>query len=126
VIYNIREGVMIKKIVLIAFLSLFIFQGTASAFSTDGEIIFKDTLYGTAIGAILGAAVYFVDQDDFVPKFSTGILIGAIGGLAYGFVETESFVEIEKNKIKIAVPTPVIEKRNDDIRYTASLLKTRF
>jgi hypothetical protein len=35
-------------------------------------------------------------------------------------------VEIEKNKIKIAVPTPVIEKRNDDIRYTASLLKTRF
>ncbi len=117
---------MIKKIVLIAFLALFVFQGTASAFSTDGEIIFTDTLYGTAIGAILGAAIYFVDQDDFVSKFSTGILVGAIGGLAYGFVETESFVEIEKNKIKIAVPTPVIEKRGKDIRYTASLLKTRF
>ncbi len=117
---------MTKKIILTAVLLLVIFQGAAYAFEAEGEIIFKDTLYGTAIGALLGTAVYLADQDNFAQKVSTGILIGAVGGLVYGFVETESFVEIEKDKIKIAVPTPKIEKRNDSIRYTASLLKTRF
>lgn len=117
---------MLKKILIVAVLLLAVFQGSAFAFETQGEVIFKDTLYGTAIGAILGAAIYLVDQDDFAPKMTTGILIGAVGGLVYGFVETSSFVEIEKDSIKFAVPTPVIEKKDNDIRYTASLLKTRF
>ncbi len=127
-INNKKEGGinMIKKIFLAAVLLMVLFQGAAHAFEAEGEIIFKDTLYGTAIGALLGTAVYLADQDNFAQKVSSGILIGAVGGLIYGFVETDSFVEIEKDKIKIAVPTPKIEKNKDDIRYTASLLKAKF
>ncbi len=117
---------MVKRILVIAVLSIMIFQSTAFALDTEGGIIFKDTLYGTAIGAILGTAIYLVEQDGFAQNVATGVLVGAVGGLIYGFVETDSFVEIKKDEIKIAVPTPVIQKKNDEILYSASLFKTRF
>ncbi len=55
-----------------------------------------------------------------------GVIVGAVGGLIYGFYETESFVELEKDKIKVAIPTPVIEKKDNAVQYSASLFRTRF
>ncbi len=117
---------MVKRILLIAALSIMIFQGAAFAVDTDGEIIFRDTLYGTAIGAIIGTAVYLVDQKDFAPNIAAGILVGSVGGLVYGFAETDSFVEIKKDKIKFAVPAPAIRREGNGILYSASLFKARF
>ncbi len=117
---------MVKRILLIAVLSIMIFQGAAFAVDADGEIIFRDTLYGTAIGAIIGTAVYLVEQENFAPNVAAGILAGAVGGLVYGFAETGSFVEIKKDEMKFAVPVPVIRKEQNGILYSASLLKARF
>jgi hypothetical protein len=115
-----------KKILIIGILSLFIFQGAAYAIESEGEVIFRDSLYGAAIGAILGTAIYLADQDNFGAKLGAGVAIGTLGGLAFGVMETRTFVEIEKDKVKVAFPTPVIEKKGDGLQYSASLLKTRF
>jgi len=119
------EGTM-KKILIMCVLSVLIFQGSAFAIESEGELIFRDTLYGAAIGAILGSAIYLADQDHFGEKLGVGIVIGSLGGLAFGVMETRTFVEIEKDNIKFALPTPVIEKKRDGLLYSASLLKTRF
>ena len=116
---------MIKKYLVISAVSLILLANTAFA-QDSGQIVFKDTLYGTAIGAIIGSAFYLADDDHFATKFSTGVILGAIGGLAYGLYETESFVAIENNKIRVAVPTPIIEKKDETVQYSASLLRTRF
>jgi hypothetical protein len=117
---------MFKKIFVIAILSLVIFQSSAFAFDTDGEIIFRDSLYGAAIGALLGTAMYGADQEDFGSKISTGVIIGTIAGLAYGLHETSTFVELKDNKFKMAVPTPVIIPKEGGVQYTASLFKAKF
>lgn len=117
---------MIKKILIVAVLSLMLFQGAASALETEGEVIFRDALYGAAIGAILGTAIYMADDDNFGAKVGAGIALGTLGGLAFGVMETKTFVEIEKDKVKVAFPTPVIEKKGEGLQYSASLLRTRF
>jgi len=115
-----------KKILVIAILSVLVFQSAAFAVESEGELIFRDSLYGAAIGAILGSAIYLADQDHFGEKLGVGLVIGTLGGLAFGVIETRTFVEIEKDNVKFALPTPMIEKKGDGLLYSASLLKTRF
>lgn len=115
-----------KKVLVICMLSLFIFQSAAFAIESEGELIFKDSMYGAAIGALLGTAIYLADQDQFGQKLGIGVVLGTLGGLAFGVMETRTFVEIEKDKVKVAFPTPVIEKKGDGLQYSASLLRTRF
>jgi hypothetical protein len=116
---------MMKKYLVISVAALILLANTAFA-QGSGETVFRDTLYGTAIGALLGSAVYLADDDHFAEKLSAGIIVGTVGGLIYGLYETQSFVEIENDKVKVAIPTPVIEKKDETLRYSASLLKTRF
>jgi len=117
---------MIKKILIIAVLSFMILQVPAFALETQGEVIFRDSLYGAAIGAILGGAFYLLDQEELDKKVASGVIIGTFGGLIYGVVENTSMVEIEKGNVRFALPTPVIEKEDDSYRISASLLKSRF
>jgi len=117
---------MIKRIFVIVILSLVIFQSSAYAFEADGDVVFKDTLYGAAIGGLLGTAMYIGDQEDFGSKISSGVVLGTIAGLAYGLYETNTFVELKDNKIKFAVPTPIIVPKENGLQYTASLFKARF
>ena len=117
---------MIKRILVISVLIIMLFQGTAFAMDSQGEILLKDSLYGAAIGGLLGSAFYLLDQDELDKKLASGIIIGTLGGLVFGIAETTGMVEIEKDKIKFAVPTPVIKKQNNGILYTASLLKAKF
>ncbi len=117
---------MLKKILIIAVLSIMVLQVPAFAVETKGEVLFRDSLYGAALGALLGGAFYLLDQDEFNKKFASGVIIGTFGGLVYGIAENTSLVEIEKNKIRFAVPTPVFEKNEDNAQVSMSLLKTRF
>ncbi|UCH44793.1 MAG: hypothetical protein JSV11_10920 [Nitrospiraceae bacterium] len=117
---------MIKRTFIALALSLFLFQGTALAVETQGEVIFRDALYGAAIGAILGSALYLADDEDFSEKLAIGVVVGTIGGVAYGFYETRAFVELENDTVKLAMPTPMIKKKRNGFLYYASLLKTRF
>ncbi|MBI5057758.1 MAG: glycine zipper family protein [Nitrospirae bacterium] len=116
---------MFKKILIITVLSIMVFQGAAFA-AGEGETVFRDSLYGAAIGALLGVAVYAIDADHFGTKVGAGVLIGTFGGLFYGLKETSSLAEIENGKIKLAVPTPVIQKTNSGTLYSASLLNAKF
>ncbi len=115
-----------KKILVIGILYVLIFQSAAFAIESEGELIFRDAMYGAAIGALLGTAIYLADQDQFGQKLGIGVVIGTLGGLAFGVMETRTFVEIEKDKVRVAFPTPVIEKKGDGLQYSASLLRTRF
>jgi hypothetical protein len=117
---------MIRKIFVIAILSLILFQGSALAFEADGEIMFRDAIYGAAIGGLLGTAAYVGDSEDFGQKISAGLILGTIAGLAYGVMETNTFVELKDNEIKVAFPTPVIVPTEDTVQYSASLFKARF
>ena len=117
---------MIRKISLIAVLSIMIFHGAAFAMETEGDIVFRDSLYGAAIGGLLGAAVYAIDSNHLGEKIGGGVLVGTLGGLFYGLSETRSLAEIEDGKVKFAVPTPVIQETNRGTQYSASLLKAKF
>lgn len=117
---------MIKKILTTTILLLMLFQGSAFAFESNGSQIFKDTLYGAAIGSILGGAFYMVNQDDFYKNLGSGLIIGTLGGLAFGISEVSGFVELKNDELKFAIPTPVIERIDDDVRVSASIFKTSF
>jgi hypothetical protein len=119
-----RTSSMFKKIITIAVLLLFAFQGVA--FAQSGEIILEDTIYGVVIGAILGGAIYLLDQENIGEKVGTGAAVGAIVGFAIGITDAKSFVEIENKEIKIATPSVKIEKRAEDVRYSANLLSIKF
>jgi hypothetical protein len=117
---------MIKRVLVVSVLIIILFQGTAFALETQGEILFRDSLYGAAIGALVGSAFYLIDEDEFGKKFASGVIIGTLGGLVFGIAETTGMVEIEKDKIRYAIPTPVIKKQKDGMLYSASLIKAKF
>ncbi len=118
---------MLKRVLMIAVLSLVIFQGTASAIETEGEVMFRDALYGAAIGVILGGAFALADDNgDDVEKLSTGIIFGTFGGLIFGLAETNVLVEIKNEGIKFALPTPLIEKKGENMQYAATILRAKF
>lgn len=114
---------MIKKVLVCSVLFLLVFQSSAFAvIETQGDVVFRDALYGAAIGGLVGGAVYLTDQNDFAKKVGIGVIIGAVGGIIFGVVETRSVAEIDNNGVKFAVPTPVIEQRGDETIYSTSLL----
>jgi len=117
---------MVKRILVVALLSIMIFQGTAFAQGSDGEIVFRDTLYGAVIGALIGATLYAIDSDDASEKIGGGVLLGTFGGLFFGLYETRSFAEIENGNVKFAVPLPAVQQTGNGTQYSASLLKAKF
>ncbi|MEW6066881.1 MAG: glycine zipper family protein [Nitrospirota bacterium] len=117
-----------KIIVLTVLISFLVSQAAAFGAETKGEIVFKDAMYGAGIGALLGMAFYLIEEKDFGKKLGAGVVAGTIGGLLFGIIEanSESLVEIEENRIKIAMPTPIIQKRDNGFSYSVSLLKVNF
>ena len=77
----------------------------------DGEIIFRDAMYGSAIGAVGGLALYATDGKDFGKKIGTGVLIGLIFGTGIGVYESQTaLVEINNGKMHAGIPNINIEK----------------
>jgi len=117
---------MFKRAIIIAILIVMAFRAVAFASDTSGEVVFRDALYGTAIGAILGGAVYLIDDDELGKKMGIGIAVGTIGGLVFGITESRSAVEIKRGKIDLNLPTFAIYKKEKDSALIANLLKVRF
>ena len=120
---------MLKKVLIITFVFLMLFQSAAFA-QTMGEIILRDTLYGAAVGAALGSAIWLIDPDDFegyVSNLGIGLTVGILGGLAFGVVDAKtSFVSIDRDGVKFALPEVNIQKRGDEIIYSTSVLRAEF
>jgi hypothetical protein len=97
------------------------------SFAVDGEIIFKDALYGAAVGGLAGGALYLVDSNDFGAKVGIGVFIGLIAGAAIGFYESQgAFVEIKNGKVQVAFPDVKVEKNQVDTMTKVYLLGARF
>lgn len=118
---------MIKKILIFTILLIMAFQTTAFAQNETGRTIFLDALYGAVIGAVLGSAFYLIDGESFGKNFGIGVLVGTLGGITLGVSESmTAAAEIDKDEIKLSIPTPAIEYRGTDTLYYASLLKVAF
>ncbi len=108
-------------------LSTPVFSGKAYARGgAGGEVIFTDTLYGAAIGGLIGVASYALDSDDFGKKIGAGVIVGAVLGLVYGVYETKSFVEYKNGKAYVGLPKPEIELKGKETVYKVSLFKAEF
>ncbi len=117
---------MIKRGIIIFSLIFLLLSNTAHALEAAGNVIFKDTLYGAAIGILVGGAVYLIDQDDLAEKFGYGLLFGTIGGLFFGVVETRHMVSIDDNKFTFSVPTPLVIKKDNNTAYVTPIFKVNF
>lgn len=119
---------MVKRVLGIALLVLMFLHTPVSADgASKGEIIFRNALYGTVIGALIGSGAYLIDEKEFGEKLGLGVVIGTAGGLVFGVIETQYFVEIEKDDIKLsALSLPALQKRDNDILYSFSLIKVDF
>ena len=122
---------MLKNVVIITLVMLLCFQGAVFAAESRGEIIVKDGVYGAMIGMVLGFSVWLIDADrsgdKLLTAFGIGLTTGTLAGLAYGVaVDSKSFVSIEKNEMKFALPTPKLERTQEDWKLRADLLKVEF
>ncbi len=114
-----------RRLMIVVVLLVLVFEG--SAFAAQGDVVFKDAMYGAVIGAVVGGAVYLIDKKDFTTKMGVGVAVGTLGGLLYGIsADTKSALEINKGKVKLAMPAPVIQRDANGTTYSASLLKVRF
>ena len=86
----------LKKTLGICSLSLTIlFSGTSSASSETLEIVFKNSIWGSAIGGVSGVALWALQEDDkedkFFPKYVIkGMAIGLFAGMAVGIFEAQT------------------------------------
>ena len=86
----------LKKTIGICSLSLTIlFSGTSSASSETLEIVFKNSVWGAAIGGVSGVAIWALQEDDkedkFFPKYVVrGMAIGLFAGMAVGVFEAQT------------------------------------
>ena len=86
----------LKKTLSICSLSLTIlFSGTSSVSSETLEIVFKNSIWGSAIGGVSGVALWALQEDDkedtFFPKYVIkGMAIGLFAGMAVGIFEAQT------------------------------------
>ena len=86
----------LKKTLGICSLSLTIlFSGTSSVSSETLEIVFKNSIWGSAIGGVSGVALWALQEDDkedkFFPKYVVkGMAIGLFAGMAVGIFEAQT------------------------------------
>ncbi|RUM49665.1 MAG: glycine zipper family protein [Hydrogenothermus sp.] len=101
----------IKSLILSSVLGISLLASSAKAL--DGEIIFRDTLYGAGVGALAGGAYYLIDSEDFGSKIGTGLLVGLIVGFGIGVYESQTaLVEIENGKMHASLPEIKIQNVN--------------
>ena len=86
----------LKKTLGVCSLSLTIlFSGTSSASSETLEIVFKNSIWGSAIGGVSGVAFWPLQDEDkedkLFPKYVIkGMAIGLFAGMAVGIFEAQT------------------------------------
>jgi hypothetical protein len=95
------------------------------------EIIFMDTFYGMAAGALIATAISLTqDKPDWGKNLGTGAAIGGLGGAAFGIAtEMHYLSSIENGKVYVSVPSIEVTKADragDTLMYTAGLFRYKF
>ncbi len=118
---------MWKKVIVLALVFCLFLSSSAFAVETAGEVVFRDALYGAAIGGILAGAIYLTDQNDLAVKLGTGVAIGTVAGVLYGLYENTAMAEIQNGQVKIAMPSPQVMRTLDGrTAYGTTLVRVKF
>ncbi len=122
--------------VLIVFGTLMITAPYAKAQENRMKIIFMDTFYGMAAGALIASAISLTQDDpDWGENVGTGAAIGGIAGALFGLAtETMYFATVENGNVNIRVPSiglkpiglKIDKKDGDGTIYTAGIFQYKF
>ena len=79
---------------MIALTLLSVLGGSSSVHAQKLEVVFKSSLWGAGIGAVIGLASWALTEDqkadDLRSNLVRGAAIGTLGGIAYGFWDAQS------------------------------------
>ena len=140
-----------KKTLGIFSLSVIIlFSGTSKASSETLETVFKNSLWGSAIGGVSGVAFWALQDEDkedkFFPKYVVrGMAIGLFAGMAVGIFEAQTdsgifmsngdpkgLFHLDMNSHSLAVipakiiPQPNFDSSNESSQLSIDLLTVAF
>ena len=99
----------LKRIICLITLSSILTTATSS-FAADNAFreIFQDAFYGGAVGTLVGAAfmAFTKKPADHIENIGYGAAVGVLVGTTYGVTKTaRSLAEIDKGRVRIALPT---------------------
>jgi hypothetical protein len=117
---------MFRTIPVLALTLALLTPWRADAGSSRGEVVFTDALYGAAVGGLVGAGAWLIDQNDAGVKIGTGLVVGTVGGLIFGVADAQSLVRVEDGELKFALPTPQIRPHDGNVTYAVNLLHVPF
>lgn len=123
---------MTKKIVIILLSIAFLSVATHAKAADDSmQRTLRDSLYGGAIGALLGTALLFLTKHpgDHLEYIPTGAGIGILAGAAYGLatsglVQSSAATEIENGKFTLNMPTVNRAEVYDEKLHTKEVIDT--
>jgi len=113
-----------KRVLVLCFVSVLLLQGTA--FALDGSVIFRDSLYGAAVGALIGVGLYAIDQNDAGSKIGGGVVAGTVVGALVGVADSRSMVSVEDGKVFVRAPVPAVRMDGRGVVVRSDLLRVGF
>jgi hypothetical protein len=95
------------------------------------EIVFKDGLWGAAIGGLIGLAQVagYKKPDNEWHRVGDDAIIGVFFGIAFGFVEASgAFASYDRERSQLALGVPAVRYTRDEhgTKVMADLLEARF
>ena len=142
---------LLKKSFCIFYLSLTLLFGSISSASSETlEIVFKNSLWGSAIGGVSGVALWALQEEDkedkFFPKYVVkGMAIGLFAGMAVGIFEAQTdsgifmsngvpkgLIHLDMNPNSLAftpikiIPKPDLESSLESLQWSLDLLTATF
>ncbi len=130
-----KKTISTLTIIFMLFCGISFSPAKAAAYNEGTNVIhniFVDTLYGMAVGLVLGAAISAAqgeDGSDLTKNIGAGAAIGGILGATYGIVlEYKGLAEIKNNKVCLHVPTLALSSNPDsgELMLHTDLLKFHF
>ena len=107
-----KKTISVLIIISLIFCGITLLPSQVFAFDEGTDAIhniFIDTLYGMAIGLVLGVAFSAAkgkDGSDLTENIGAGAAIGGLLGASYGIVlEYRGIAEIQNNKVCLHIPT---------------------
>jgi len=119
---------MVAGLLLAAVLTMGV---AAPARAAQLEVVFKDGLWGLAIGALIGVAVVltYKNPDDKYQQIPVDAGIGAIVGVAFGFAEISgAFATYDREHDQLAIGAPAVRYTYDEhgAKAMVDLVEARF
>jgi hypothetical protein len=125
-----KLNVLISTVISTAF--FFILQIPCQAAETAFKEILHDSVYGGLAGTVIGAAVlaFTKKPGDHLEYMAYGAAAGALGGAAYGYFASRALMEVDKGKVKFAIPMVIPDfrgpSRKSNLVLTTEIIKGNF